>query len=104
MMAIDALTAPLLTKAFIAAAKKASGGKPFTHLIDTHRHGDHIAGNQFLLPREIVSHEYCRDEVAKPAGRPLKSRRTASSVVAPTLSPPSGCCNRELRLYPWPPW
>ena len=56
MMAIDALTAPLLTKAFMAAAKKASGGKPFTHLIDTHHHGDHIAGNQFFLPCEIVSH------------------------------------------------
>ncbi len=67
MMAIDTLTAPLLTKAFIAAAKRAGGGKPITHVIDTHHHGDHIAGNQFFVPCEIVSHEYCRDEVAKQA-------------------------------------
>jgi cyclase len=65
-LAIDALGQPLHTKAFIAAANKASG-KPCGRLVNTHHHGDHVAGNQFFLPVEIVSHEYCRDEVVKMA-------------------------------------
>jgi cyclase len=65
LMAIDALGAPLHTKAFIAAAKQATGGKPFGRLIDTHHHVDHVSGNQFFLPAEILSHPYCRQEVLK---------------------------------------
>src|SRR5262245_45128407 len=62
---IDATGAPLHAKAFIAAAKKAAGGKPFRRLINTHHHGDHVNGNQFFGPLEIISHPYCRDEVLK---------------------------------------
>ena len=65
-LAIDALGAPLQTKAFIAAARQATG-KPCGRLVNTHHHGDHVTGNQFFLPAEIVSHEYCRQEVAKMA-------------------------------------
>ena len=36
-MVIDALTAPVLTKAFIAAMKKVNP-KPFRHLVNTHHH------------------------------------------------------------------
>jgi glyoxylase-like metal-dependent hydrolase (beta-lactamase superfamily II) len=42
-MAIDDLGAPLQTKAFIAAAKQATGGKLFGRLINTHHHGDHVS-------------------------------------------------------------
>jgi cyclase len=65
-LAVDALGQPFHTKAFIAAANKATG-KPCGRLVNTHHHGDHVAGNQFFLPVEIVSHEYCRDEVVKMA-------------------------------------
>jgi cyclase len=67
MAAFDALGYPLQTKAFIAAAKKVSGGKPFSQLIDSHHHGDHVAGNQFFLPTPILGHPYCREEVVKAA-------------------------------------
>src|SRR5579872_4466562 len=40
-VALDALGFPLQTKAFLAAAKKATGGKPIAQLINTHHHGDH---------------------------------------------------------------
>jgi len=65
-LAVDALGQPFHTKAFIAAANKATG-KPCGRLVNTHHHGDHVAGNQFFMPVEIVSHEYCRDEVVKMA-------------------------------------
>jgi cyclase len=65
LMAIDGLGAPLQTKAFIGAAKQATGGKAFGRLINTHHHADHVSGNQFFSPIEIVSHPYCRQEVLK---------------------------------------
>jgi glyoxylase-like metal-dependent hydrolase (beta-lactamase superfamily II) len=58
LVALDALGFPLQTKAFIAAAKQATGGKPFAQLINTHHHGDHVAGNQFFLPAQILSHPF----------------------------------------------
>jgi cyclase len=62
LMAIDALGPPLHAKAFIAAAKKATG-KSFGRLVNTHHHRDHTNGNCFFLPAEIVSHEFCRQAV-----------------------------------------
>ena len=65
VMVIDAAGAPFHAKALIAAAQKASGGKPIRRLIDTHHHGDHVNGNQFFGPIEMISHPYCRQEVIK---------------------------------------
>ena len=71
MMALDATGAPFHAKAFMAAARQAAPGKPFRRLINTHHHGDHVNGNQFFAPVEIVSHPYCRQEVLKAvAGTP----------------------------------
>ncbi len=63
-MAIDALQGPLPAKAFIAAAKQATG-KDIGRLVITHHHGDHVNGNQFFTHAEISSHPYCREEVLK---------------------------------------
>jgi Metallo-beta-lactamase superfamily len=52
----------VLTKAFIAAMKKINP-KPFRHLVNTHHHPDHMRGNCFFLPIEIVAHEKCREAV-----------------------------------------
>ena len=65
MLAIDALGAPLHAKAFIAAANKTAPNKPFDRLILTHHHLDHIEGNQYFLPAEIVGHVYCRQAILK---------------------------------------
>ncbi len=65
MLVFDALGYPLQSKTFIGAAKQAGGGKPITNLINSHHHGDHVAGNQFFLPAQISSHPYCRQEVLK---------------------------------------
>jgi cyclase len=62
LMAIDALGPPVHAKAFIAAAKKATG-KSFGRLVNTHHHRDHTNGNCFFLPAEIVSHQFCRQAV-----------------------------------------
>jgi cyclase len=62
LLAIDALGPPIHAKAFIAAAKKATG-KPFGRLVNTHHHRDHTNGNCFFLPAEIVGHEFCRQAV-----------------------------------------
>lgn len=65
LTAIDATGAPFHAKAFIAAVRGATGGKPFRRLINTHHHGDHVNGNQFFGSLDIVSHPYCRQEVVK---------------------------------------
>ena len=93
LLVFDALGYPIQSKAFIAAAKKAGGGKPITHLISSHHHGDHVAGNQFFLPAQISSHPYCRQEVLKaipntPASWP-KQEGLADGTEVRKLVPPT---------------
>jgi cyclase len=93
LLVFDALGYPMQSKAFIAAAKKAGGGKPITHLISSHHHGDHVAGNQFFLPTQISSHPYCRQEVLKaipntPPSWP-KAEGLADGTEVRKLAPPT---------------
>jgi cyclase len=69
VMVIDTLTAPLHAKNFIAAIRKVTD-KPFRHVINTHHHSDHVNGNQYFMPAEIVAHPYCREEVLKMVAGP----------------------------------
>lgn len=62
VMVIDALAAPIHAKNFVAAIRKVTD-KPFRHLINTHHHGDHVNGNQYFAPAEVIGHPYCRQEV-----------------------------------------
>ncbi len=64
VMVIDTLAAPIHARRFIDAIRKVTD-KPFRHVINTHHHSDHVNGNQYFMPAEIVSHPYCRDEVVK---------------------------------------
>jgi len=65
MLAIDALQGPIPAKDFITRAQQAGRGKAIARLVNTHHHGDHVAGNQFFTGAEISSHPYCRNEVLK---------------------------------------
>lgn len=103
LVALDALGFPLQTKAFIAAAKQATGGKPFAQLINTHHHGDHVAGNQFFLPAQILSHPYCRQEVLKavpitPSSWP-KQEGLADGTEMRMLTPPSTTFEDNLTYH-----
>lgn len=69
VMVIDALAAPMHAKAFVEAMRKVTD-KPFRHLINTHHHGDHVNGNQYIPGAEIIGHPYCRDEVLKMVSGP----------------------------------
>jgi cyclase len=64
VMVIDTLTAPLHTKALIAAIRKVTD-KPFRHVVITHSHPDHYYGNQYFEGAEIISHPYVRDEILR---------------------------------------
>jgi cyclase len=93
LLVFDALGYPVQSKAFISAAKKAGGGKQISHLINSHHHGDHVAGNQFFLPAQISSHPYCRQEVLKaipntPASWP-KQEGLADGTEVRKLAPPT---------------
>ena len=103
MLAFDGLGYPMQTKAFIAASKKVSGGKPFSELINSHHHGDHVAGNQFFVPAPIMSHPYCRAEVVKavpntPASWP-KQEGLADGTEARKLVPPNVTFEDNLVYY-----
>ena len=103
LMAIDALGAPLQTKAFIAAAEQATGGKPFRRLINTHHHADHVAGNQYFLPAEILGHPYCRQEVLKSAATtpPMWGKREgwADGTEEHKVVPPGTTFEDKLNYY-----
>lgn len=71
VMVIDALAAPMHAQRFIDAIRRVTD-KPFRHLINTHHHSDHVNGNQYFAPVEIIGHPYCRDEVLKMVAGPAK--------------------------------
>jgi len=64
VMVIDALGAPIHAKNFITAIRKVTD-KPFRHLLNTHHHGDHVVGNQYFMPAEVISHPHCREQVVR---------------------------------------
>ncbi len=66
LVAVDATEGPIPAQRFISDSKKATG-KSFGRMVNTHHHGDHVDGNQFFLPAEIISHPYCRTECVKAA-------------------------------------
>ena len=61
-MIVDALQAPIPARAFLAAAKKTTD-KPLRHLVNTHFHGDHVGGNQYFTPIQIIATPETRDYV-----------------------------------------
>jgi len=81
MLAIDALQGPIPAKDFIARAQQVGGGKPIGRLVNTHHHGDHVAGNQFFTGAEISSHPYCRNEVLKAVANTPKTWTATPSVA-----------------------
>ena len=103
LVAFDGLGFPIQTKAFMAAAKQATGGKPFAELINSHHHGDHVAGNQFFVPTPILSHPYCRDEVVKAAPKTPSSwpaqEGLADGTEARKLAPPNITFEDHLVYY-----
>jgi cyclase len=79
-MAIDAMQGPIPAKAFIAAAKQATG-REIGRLVNTHHHGDHVNGNQFFTHAEISSHPYCREEVLKAVANTPKMWNPTPGIV-----------------------
>jgi cyclase len=62
LLVIDALMAPSMARSFAGAMRHVSDA-PFRHLVNTHSHGDHTNGNQYIEGAEIVAHANCRAEL-----------------------------------------
>ena len=102
LLAIDSTQGPIPAKAFIAAAKQATG-KEIGRLVNTHHHGDHVNGNQFFTRAEISSHPYCRSEVLKAVANAPKMWNPTpgvADVAEPrTLVPPTLTFKDEVTYH-----
>ena len=101
VMVIDTLTAPMQAKNFIAAIRKVTD-KPFRHVINTHHHGDHVNGNQYFMPAEIVAHPYCREEVVKMVPGPAlwpKREGWADGTEPRRIVPPVTTFENRMTYY-----
>ena len=101
VMVIDALAAPMHAKRFIEAIRRITG-KPFRHLINTHHHSDHVNGDQYFAPVEIVGHPYCREEVLKVVAGPAKWARRdgwADGTEDRVMLPPVTTFDGKMTYY-----
>jgi glyoxylase-like metal-dependent hydrolase (beta-lactamase superfamily II) len=101
LMVIDSLTAPMHAKAMVAAIRQVSD-KPFRHLINTHHHGDHVNGNQYIDGAEIIGHPYCRDEVLKMVAGPAlwqKREGWADGTETRTILPPTTTIEHKVTYH-----
>ncbi len=95
LMVIDTLGQPLMVKDLMTAVRNTIGNKPFGRVVDTHQHADHVGGNQFFMPAEIVGHSFCRETVltmaaALPPGAKFQQRAGwADGTEDRKLIPPS---------------
>lgn len=62
LLVIDALMVPSMARNFVGAMRDVSSA-PFRQLINTHMHGDHTNGNQYIEGAEIIGHAMCRQEM-----------------------------------------
>lgn len=101
LMVIDSLTAPMHAKAMVAAIRKVSD-KPFRHLINTHHHGDHVNGNQYISGAEIIGHPYCREEVLKAVAGPAlwqKREGWADGTEQRRILPPTTTIEHKVTYH-----
>ncbi len=113
---VDALWAPSMAKDFRRNVRRTTKNR-ISHLVSTHHHGDHVYGNQFFLPAEIVSHRRCREVMAsmappdparlRQAGSPYAGEFEGVGIVLPATTFDSEmtlfCGEREVRLLYYGP-
>lgn len=63
VVVVDSLATVGLTQTFKDEIRKVTD-KPVRYLINTHHHGDHTYGNHVFAGATIISHDYCRHEIA----------------------------------------
>ena len=104
-VAVDALFAPRMTRAFLDEAAKVTAA-PIDTLINTHHHIDHTLGNYAFRGRTIIAHELTRPEMLRTEANAL---RTRVKGIAPHFSadmdepfeiiPPNLLYNDRMSLY-----
>lgn len=64
VLVVDALMTPTLAQDFLRQIKRVTD-KPLAFLVNSHYHGDHVFGNQFFLPAQIIAHVNVRRRLAQ---------------------------------------
>ena len=78
-VAVDALFAPRMTRAFLDEAARVAA--PIETLINTHHHIDHTLGNHAFAGRTIIAHALTRNEMRRTGS--AADLRTRVSALAP---------------------
>ena len=86
----DTHSRPGEVEALKEEVRRAIGNKPFNRVVNTHNHGDHVNGNQWFMPAEIVGHPYCRERVLSMAAAlgPNGTPDPAYGIINPVWETP----------------
>ena len=98
----------------IAAAVRRITGKPVTHVVNTHHHGDHYLGNAAFEDAVFISSEKCRALVLETGGewlalmeRDIGRKLPGTRVVAAEVTYPAGSKTERtihgVRMVFWVP-
>ncbi|MFQ5880403.1 MAG: MBL fold metallo-hydrolase [Dehalococcoidia bacterium] len=73
-LVVDAMLVPSMTRPFLEQVRRVTS-LPIHLLVNTHHHGDHVFGNQFVGAQHVIGHPYCREEMLRSGPASLENNK-----------------------------